>query len=325
MILLTGGTGFVGGHVLERLRADGTPVRCLLRPKAGRSLDAGSLGATEVVAGDLETGAGLQEALADVETVIHLAGVTKALRREEYYDGNVRATTNLLLAMAGSNARLVHVSSLAAIGPAEAVSLPVNGETEPHPLSNYGKSKLEGERLVRASRPDAVIVRPPVVYGPRDTDVFQILKPASKGWSLQMTGGERWFSAIYVSDLAAGLVRLAASPVGAGQTYYLAHPRPVSWTGMAECAARIMGVKLRVMRIPPALAMVAGDCAEAWAQITGRPGIVSREKVAEGRCAAWTCDTERARTELGFEAATDLERGLALTLAWYKEAGWLSY
>jgi nucleoside-diphosphate-sugar epimerase len=83
MILLTGGTGFVGSHVLERLRADGAPVRCLVRPKAGRTVDAGSLGATEVVAGDLETGAGLEEALASVETVIHLAGITKALRREE--------------------------------------------------------------------------------------------------------------------------------------------------------------------------------------------------------------------------------------------------
>ena len=325
MILLTGGTGFVGSHVLERLRADGVPVRCLVRPKAGRSLDADSLGATEVVAGDLETGAGLKEALAGVETVIHLAGVTKALRPQLYYDGNVSATTNLLLAMAGGDARLVHVSSLAAIGPSEAADRPVDEETEPHPLTHYGKSKLEGERLVRASRPDAVIVRRPVVYGPRDTDVFQILKPVAKGWSLQMTGRERWFSAIYVGDLAAGLAALAASRAGDGRTYYLAQERPVSWSGLAECAARIMGVKLRVVRIPPALALAVGQCAEMWAQITGQPGIISQEKVTEGICAAWTCDTGRARAELGFEAATDLEHGLAQTLQWYKEAGWLNY
>lgn len=325
MILLTGGTGFVGSHVLERLRADGASVRCLVRPKAGRSADAASLGATEVVAGDLETGVGLKDALAGVETVIHLAGVTKALRREEYYDGNVRATANLLLAMAGDSARLVHVSSLAAIGPAESARRPVDEETEPHPLTHYGKSKLEGERLVRASRPDAVIVRPPVVYGPRDTDVFQILKPIAKGWSLQMSGGERWFSAIYVGDLAASLTGLAKSQAGAGRTYCLAHAQPVSWSGLAESAARIMGVRLRVVRIPPAVARGVGACAEMWAQITGRAGIISREKIAEGLCTAWTCDPERARAELGFEAATDLEHGLAETLAWYKEAGWLSY
>ncbi len=325
MILLTGGTGFVGSHVLERLRADGAAVRCLVRPKAGRALDAGSLGATEVVAGDLETGAGVEEALAGVETVIHLAGVTKALRRGEYDDGNVRATANLLLAMEGSSARLIHVSSLAAIGPSEAANRPVNEETEPHPLTHYGRSKLEGERLVRAGRPDAVIVRPPVVYGPRDTDVWQILKPIAKGWSLQMSGGERWFSAIYAGDLAAGLASLAASQAGVGRSYYLAQEAPVSWSGLAACAARIMGVKLRVVRIPPPVALAVGACAEAWAQITGRPGIISREKIAEGLCAAWTCDTGRARAELGFEATTDLEHGLAKTLQWYKEAGWLSY
>jgi nucleoside-diphosphate-sugar epimerase len=325
MILLTGGTGFVGSHVIERLRADGASVRCPVRPKAGRALDAASLGVTEVVAGDLETGAGLQEALAGVETVIHLAGVTKALRREEYYDGNVRATANLLLAMAGGSARLVHVSSLAAIGPAEPASRPVDEETEPHTLTHYGRSKLEGERLVRASRPDAVIVRPPVVYGPRDTDVLQILKPIANGWSFQMSGGERWFSAIYASDLAEALAGLAASPAGAGRTYFLAHEQPVSWSGLATAAARIMGVRLRVVRIPPAVARAVGACAEVMAQITGRAGIISREKIAEGLCAAWTCDTGRARAELGFQAATDLDHGLAKTLAWYKEAGWLSY
>jgi len=325
MILLTGGTGFVGSHVLERLRTDGAPVRCLVRPKAGRELDAASMGATEVVVGDLETGAGLKEALAGVETVIHLAGVTKAVWRDEYYDGNVRATANLLLAMAGTSARLVHVSSLAAIGPAESARRPVDEETEPHPLTHYGRSKLEGERLVRASRPDAVIVRPPVVYGPRDTDVFQVLKPIAKGWSLQMTGGERWFSMIYVRDLAAGLAGLAASQAGAGRAYYLAHERPVSWNGLAAAAARIMGVKLRTVPIPPALARAVGVCADAWSHVAGQPSIISREKIVEGLCQAWICDTGRARAELGFRAPTDLDDGLARTLAWYKEAGWLSY
>jgi len=325
MILLTGGTGLIGRHVVERLRADGVPVRCLVRPKAGRALDAASLGSTEVVAGDLATGAGLPEALAGVDAVIHLAGVTKALRRDEYYAGNVHATENLLRAMEGSRARLVHVSSLAAIGPSESAALPVAVDAEPHPLTDYGRSKLEGERLVRARRPEAVIVRPPVVYGPRDTDVFQVLKSVAKGWSIEMAGGERWFSAIYVGDLASGLADLAMSQAGAGRAYYLAHEQPVSWGGLAACAARLMRVKLHVLRIPPALALAVGAGAEAWARMTGKPSIVSRDKIREGLAAAWTCDTAPARADLGFVAQTDLEHGLALTLEWYKEAGWLNY
>jgi len=325
MILLTGGTGFIGRHVLERLSAAGTPVRCLVRPKASRAMDTASLGATEVVAGDLESGVGIPEALAGVDSVIHLAGVTKAVSRQQYYDGNVRATTNLLLGMAGSSARLVHVSSLAAIGPAEARTQPVHEKTEPHPVSHYGKSKLEAETLVRASRPDALIVRPPVVYGPHDRDVFQVLKPIASGWSLALSGAERWFSIIYVGDLAAALAALAVSPAGAGRSYYLAHERPASWSGLATCAAHIMGVKMHEVRIPGALARAVGACADAWAGISGKASIISSEKVAESLCPAWVCDSEPARVDLGFEAPTDLERGLSQTLAWYKEAGWLNY
>jgi nucleoside-diphosphate-sugar epimerase len=77
--------------------------------------------------------------------------------------------------------------------------------------------------------------------------------------------------------------------------------------------------------MPAALALAVGFCAESLAQIAGKPSIVSREKITEGLCAAWTCSTARARSELGFTARTDLEHGLAQTLAWYKEAGWLTY
>ena len=110
-------------------------------------------------------GTGLSQALLGSHTVIHLAGVTKALRSEDYYTGNVRATEQLAHAVAGRGIRLVHVSSLAAIGPASA-GVPLAEDADPHPLTHYGRSKLDAERVVRDLVPDAVIVRPPVVYGP---------------------------------------------------------------------------------------------------------------------------------------------------------------
>jgi nucleoside-diphosphate-sugar epimerase len=190
----------------------------------------------------------------------------------------------------------------------------------------YGRSKLEAERIVRRLAPEAVIVRPPVVYGPRDTDVLEIFKSVSKGVTIQISGGDRWFSAIYVKDLAEGLLAAAREPKAVGQTYFLAHPKVVSWTELAAAAARIMGRKPpRVLRVPYALAYGVGCCAEAWAHLKGRPGIVSRDKIAEARCASWTCNSGRAAAELGFEACTGLEAGLAETLAWYKEAGWLKF
>ena len=319
MTLVTGGTGFIGSHLLDRLSALGQPARCLLRRKPRpRRLPAG----IEAAYGDLTSGEGVEEAVRGADTVIHLAGVTKALAARDYYTGNVRATETLLRAVARRDIRLVHVSTLAAIGPSRD-GTPVNEDAQPRPLTDYGKSKLEAERTVRALAPGAVIVRPPVVYGPRDTDVFQLLRSISKGWILEIAGGERWFSAIYVRDLVEGL--LAATRGAPGRAYFLAHPQPVSWSGLGAAAARIMARRPRVVRVPPSVAYAVGLAAEAWAHITRQPGIISREKVAEARCRWWTCDTRRAAAELGFVARTPLATGLAETLAWYKEAAWLKY
>ena len=319
MLLITGGTGFVGGHLLEKLAASGEAARCLVRrKKLARPLPPGM----EPVFADLATGQGLDEALQGVDTVIHLAGVTKALRAADYNAGNARATETLARAVAGRPVRFLHVSSLAAVGPGTLLE----EDAEPRPVSHYGRSKLQAERIVRALLPNAAIVRPPVVYGPRDTDVFQVLKSAAKGLTLEIAGGGRWFSAIYVKDLADGLVVAARDPRAAGQTYFLAAPQPVSWRELGEVAARIMGRKPpRVVRIPYAAAYAVGACGEAWSRLTRTPGIVSRDKIREARCPSWTCDVRRAAAELGFQAKTTLQAGLAETLAWYKESGWLKY
>lgn len=321
MVLVTGGTGFIGTHLLEHLSAGGESVRALVRrARMARVLPPG----VEAVYGDLASGVGVQEALLGVDAVIHLAGVTKALHTRDYYTGNVGATEQLARAMAGRGIRLVHVSSLAAMGPSCA-GTPLTEDAEPHPLTHYGKSKLEAERVVRDLAPDAVIVRPPVVYGPRDTDVFQLLKSISKGLVLEISGGERWFSAIYVKDLVKGLLAALGTPCAAGRSYFLAHARPLSWGQLGASAARIMRRTPRVVAVPFGVANAVGACAEIWARMTGKPGIISREKIAEARCVAWTCDTARATQELGFVAPTALDEGLAATLAWYKEAGWLTY
>lgn len=321
MTLVTGGSGFIGSHLVERLAASGRPVRCFLRRTVKpRTPPAGA----EPVYGDLVSGEGVKDALRGVDTVIHLAGTTKALRPEDYYTGNARATETLTRAAAGLGVRFVHVSSLAAIGPSPN-GVPVDEDTDPHPVSHYGKSKLESERIVRSNLPDAVIVRPPVVYGPRDKDVFQLLKSISKGLVVEIAGGDRWFSAIYVADLATALIAAAETARAAGRDYFAAFPKPSSWSELGAAAARIMARRPRIVHVPVAAAYAVGICAGIWSRVTGQPGIISAEKITEARCRYWTCATRRASAELGFDAATDLGSGLALTIAWYKEAGWLSY
>jgi nucleoside-diphosphate-sugar epimerase len=324
MILITGGTGFIGSHLVEAACARGEKLRCLIRRDSFKRHPFALPAEAEIAFGDLVSGEGLREALEGAGAVIHLAGVTKALSTSEFYSGNARATENLARAVAGRGVRLVHVSSLAAIGPSSD-GTPVSEDAEPHPITHYGKSKLEGERIAQALVPDAVIVRPAVVYGPRDTDVLEIFRSISRGLVLEISGGERWFQAIYVKDLADGLLAAARTPQAGGRAYFLAHAKAVSWSELSSAAARIMRKRTRVLRIPAPLAYAAGGCAELCARLTGKPTILSREKVKEARCRHWTCDTRRAARELGFEAQTSLELGLAQTLAWYKQAGWLKY
>jgi dihydroflavonol-4-reductase len=321
MVVVTGGTGFIGGHLLDRLASSGEPIRAL-----SRRAPAPAPGVTNVewMQCDFTSRSALEQALNGAQTIFHLAGVTKARRPADYYSGNTRVSEMVATAAAGRALRFVHVSSLAAIGPS-LDGLPVKEDAEPHPVSHYGKSKLEAERAVRSLVPAAVIVRPPVVYGPRDTDVFQLLKSISKGLVLEIAGGERWFSAIYVDDLVDGILAAARSAQAPGRAYFLTNAKASTWSDLAEAAGKIMGRRPVVLRVPVPVAKTIGMGAELWSSITGKPGIISREKITEALYTSWTCDHRRAAAELGFSATTSLEAGLAKTLAWYKEAGWLAY
>jgi nucleoside-diphosphate-sugar epimerase len=263
-----------------------------------------------------------------VEFVIHLAGVTKSRTAAGYDRGNAAATSNLLRAasLCDRIARFVHVSSLAAAGPSAADRSLIESD-EPHPVSLYGRSKLAGERAVRQSPLYArtVIVRPPVVYGPRDRDVYQMIRAVARGWMVQIGATQRRFSYIYVGDLVDGLIAAADHPSAGGQLFYMASAAPIAWDEFGNVAARLMRHRLRTVVIPERAAYLLGLCAEWWARLNGRPGILSRDKVLEACCAGWVCDPGRARRELGFCASTGLEEGLRSTLDWYKEAGWLKF
>lgn len=326
-VLVTGGTGFVGSHLVERLVGLGYRVRCLIRRTS--SLKYLPTGAVELVYGELATGAGLHEAVQGVRTVFHVAGVTKANSARDYYRGNLRATDNLLRAIVESGSeppRLVHVSTLAAMGPSPDGN-PIAEDFPPRPLTHYGRSKLEAEEALRNSplAPYAVIVRPPVVYGPRDTDVFQVFQTVRRGFMLQIGRQERFFSLIHVQDLVEGLLVAAHAEYGQARAYFMAQPQPASWTEFASTAAEVMGRRLITVPVPLPAAYGLAFLVEIGSWLRGKPSIISREKVREAQCRFWTCDTSRARLELGFSPQKSLRDGIAETLNWYKMVGWLKW
>jgi len=318
VVLVTGGGGFIGKHLVRRLVETGVPVRVLAR----RELD---LPGAVVFRCDL-TSAIPPAALDGVSTVIHLAGVTKALRPAEYAAGNVTATRNLA-AVCGPEIDFIHVSSLAAAGPSVDGRL-LTEDDLPRPVSLYGQSKLAGEAALRESPAGghAIILRPAVVYGPGDRDVFQVFRGISRGVMAGIGTLDARFSYVYVQDLiGAILAALENAPRVRGRTYFIANPEPVSWRTFAQLAAEAMHRKVRCLALPPALAYAAGLMSEMAGRLRGKPAILSRDKVREGVHPYWVCDVARAASELGFIAPTELPEGIAKTLDWYRSSGWLSW
>ncbi len=327
-VLVTGASGFIGSHLVDRLLAEGASVRCLLRatsPRGGGARYLPAAGAIPVL-GDLLTGAGVAEAAEGASVIFHVAGVTKALRPADIYAGNVTTTQNLLRAIPAGETRLIHVSSLAAVGPSPD-GAPLDENATPHPLTHYGKSKLAGEEAVRDSRwaCQATVVRPPVVYGPRDTDVFQVFKAAAAGLLVRIGQAESYFSFIYVDDLVDGLILAAERPQTAGRAYFLANREPASWSEFAATASTTMMKRLRTLALPVWAAYVAGACAELAARLKGRASILSRDKITDARQRYWICNAARASNDLGFDARTSLREGIATTLEWYRGQHWLTY
>ena len=205
--LLTGATGFIGSYFAQYLIEKGYQVRCLVRTSSNlrwiADLD------VECVYGSLENNGSLKEALADVDYVLHLAGITKGLQEEDFIRHNVDGTKNLLQAVLESGQkfkRFLYVSSQAAAGPSATLQ-PLDEQSDLHPITPYGRSKLQAEQLVHSlsGHVPYTIVRPPAVYGPRDTDVLQFFKTVKMGLLPKLNGHDQYASIIHVKDLVRGL------------------------------------------------------------------------------------------------------------------------
>jgi nucleoside-diphosphate-sugar epimerase len=268
----------------------------------------------------------LDAALREITHVIHCAGCTKALRASEFHEVNHLGTRRLVEAVNQQQEgirRLVHISSLAAGGPAQP-DQPAREETPPNPVSEYGRSKLAGEQEVRSGcKPEHVILRPPAVYGPRDVEFLHLFK-AVKAHLLPLFGGGRQpLSFVFVSDLAEAAVTCLTHPAAAGKTFYVASPQVVTAGALAGEIALQMGTWTLPLLLPVAALWPLCCAQEAISRWTGKANVLSRQKYAELRAPGWVCDPSRLRRELGFVCGVTLKTGIAETLAWYRRQGWL--
>lgn len=326
-VLLTGATGFVGLTLARRLVARGDAVRALVRPTSVTA-DLEGLG-VELCKGSVEDAASLSRAVEGNELVFHVAGAVKALHTRDLFRVNAEGTRLVAEACvdASSSPVLVHVSSLAASGPSSGKQPRTETDT-PAPVSAYGASKLQGERAVRAlaatGNLQATIVRPPVVYGPRDLELVpQLAQMARLGLVLRMGFGAKRYSIVHVADLCDGLLAAAErghrlGRAGSEGIYFLDSGTEHTWDEIALAACEAWGRTARVIPVPEVTGLLAASVTSLLATVTQKPNILSFDKLKELRQAAWTCNSDRAVRELSFQPKYQLREGMQDAISWYR-------
>lgn len=275
-IALTGATGFVGRSTLSTLLDTGLPVRALVRP--GRHLPEHPL--LQPVVGSLDERSSLETLVAGCGAVIHIAGAIAGADYAAFARVNVAGTRRLVDAIASQcpDARLVHVSSLAAREPA---------------LSDYAASKRAGEDIVTISGLDWIILRPPAVYGPDDPALAPLWRWLGRGWLLRPGPSEAKFSLLHVDDLAAALLAAALPEQRRTGVICLDDGRPggYDWASLVDIAERKRGGAVRVVPVPrPLLAFAANSgLLLARLRLMGSPVLVPG-KVRELAHPDWVCN-----------------------------------
>ncbi len=310
---------------MHALQSQGMAVRCLVRRTS--RLDSLGTPVPELAFGDITEPDTLRSALEGIDAVVNCAGVTKSPSRARYFRVNEEGARNLYVACRGGAAGLsgvVHVSSLAALGPS-IDGVPVTEDCIAHPVSDYGESKLAGQRVAESFMRDLPlsIVVPPAVYGPRDTDFYLYFKFVARGFIPLIGAGTSPLSLVYVKDLASAIAEVLLSSRSAGRSYLVDDRDIHTWSSVAASIAQAMNRTPRIVHLPAIAAKGAGMIGDLRSKITGKASIVNSQKVREFLQASWTCSSRRLCDELGFRPQYPLARGIGETLSWYREAGWL--
>jgi nucleoside-diphosphate-sugar epimerase len=318
-VAVTGATGFLGSHLVDALVAVGLRPRVLvrdprrLRPAWGERV--------ETIAGDLDDRSALERLVAGCAAILHLAGLVRAADPRDFSRVNGAGTQRLVDAWMtkAPTARLVYVSSLAAAGPSDSPSGRAPDEP-PSPVSAYGRSKLAGEEAVRCSHGHWSIVRPPAIYGPRDIDVFQFFRLASRGL-VPLPRGERFITVAYVADVVRAVV--GASDLAPGLVVHVGEPRPYPLSDLIRILAREGGVRCRQLGVPGVVVRLLGRFGDALHGVGFRSVAMTSDKAAELLAAHWSARTEDSLRLLGLDGFVPFAAGARSTWAWYREKGWL--
>jgi len=325
-VLVSGATGFLGSHLAERLVNEGHEVRALVR-KSSKTDHLEKLGA-ELALASLEGGEGLEDALDGIDAVVHGAAIVKARRPEDFTRVNAGGTKNLIDAVrahAPDLKRFVYISSLAAHG-----FLKENGplpyDADPNPVTHYGRSKLEGEGHVLSIKDDVpvTIIRPPAIYGPRDTEMIAFFQIVSRRMVAFLGDSSRRTSLIYATDCADAIFRALTKEHPSGRVYFVEDGRAYSQKEFVSIVEDALDKKaLFKLAIPIGVVRAVAAGSELYGRIADKAVMLTRDKVNELDAEQLCCPADPIREELGWHPEIQFEEGARRSVAWYREQGWL--
>jgi len=319
--LVTGSNGFIGSHLAAELVKRWHAVSCLVR-RTSRTAGLDGLAVDRVI-GDVRDRASLDVAVKGQDVVFHLAGTISAPKREAYIEVNTEGTRNLVEACLGAAPgprKFVFVSSISAAGPSPCGTA-LNEDDAPHPVSDYGRSKIAAEEIVLAARDrlSVTIIRPPNVLGPGQKEIMDAIRLIGRRIKPLLGTKETRTSIISVADLVRALILAAEDPRSGGRTYYVTDGRDYTWREIADAVAEALGVRRFYLPVPYAAQYALAAAAEAAARLHRTKPLLTREHTAAARRWCWVFDGSRIRRELGFAPEMDMRAAVGAAVAWYRE------
>lgn len=324
-VLITGATGFTGGHLARHLAKDGYEVSALVRDPA-RAADLERAG-IRIFTGNITRAGDVQRAADGAAVVYHIAAIYRqaGLAADEYRLVNAGAVATVIEGAASAGVRrVVHCSTVGVHGDVE--HPPANEEAPLRPGDVYQRTKLEGEAAARdaGSRTgvEVVIARPTGIYGPGDRRLLKLFRGVARGRFLILGRGDIYYHLTYIEDLVRGFVLCAETPGAAGRTYILAGGEFTTLNELAALIAHEAGVRAPRLHAPVWPFRLAAAACEAICAPFGIEPPLHRRRV-DFFTKSRAFDISRARQELAFEPRIGLREGIRRTLAWYTDAGWL--
>jgi len=330
-ILVSGASGFIGSGLVTTLAAQGHEVCALMRQNSSSEFLKG-VQFTRIT-GDLRDQDSLTRACEGVDAVIHLAGLTSAKDREEYFKFNAEGTKNLALAASLSKSvkKFVYVSSLAAAGPSIGLAPKIETDAD-HPVSFYGESKLRGELYLDEFKGKLpyLIVRPPMVYGPRDRSILIFFKAIQKNWLPIMpsksTTGHKYYSSIHVDDLVQALTLSLNAPEASyqnGERFFVSDGHIYTYERIMGIISTELGVKPIRIKVPIGLVSAIFRTGTFLGKIVGKDLPFTEDKLQQLLPDYWICSSQKAFDQFKFKPKYTMDTGIPQTAAWYKVHGWL--